>query len=159
MDNNKQFLGRMLKHSRQREKAPRAWPNWSQGCMYAKSLQSCLTLCNAMDCSLPGSFVHGILQARILEWLPCPPSGDLPNPGIKSVFLTSPTLADGFFTTSSFFTTSGHLEKPQNEQYSAIYFPLLIKLTFCFHLLFHLFYFYLFIIFKIWQFCRLLCTH
>ena len=111
------------------------------------------------DCSLPGSFVHGILQARILEWLPCPPSGDLPNPGIKSVFLTSPTLADGFFTTSSFFTTSGHLEKPQNEQYSAIYFPLLIKLTFCFHLLFHLFYFYLFIIFKIWQFCRLLCTH
>ena len=29
--------------------------------------QSCLTLCNPMDCSLPGSFVHGILQARILE--------------------------------------------------------------------------------------------
>ena len=33
----------------------------------AKSLQSCLTLCHPMDCSLPGSFVHGILQARILE--------------------------------------------------------------------------------------------
>ena len=30
--------------------------------------QSCLTLCNPMDCSLPGSSVHGILQARILEW-------------------------------------------------------------------------------------------
>ena len=35
----------------------------------AKSLQSCLTLCNPMDYSLPGSPVHGILQARILEWV------------------------------------------------------------------------------------------
>ena len=32
-------------------------------------LQSCLTLCDPMDCSLPGSSVHGILQARILEWV------------------------------------------------------------------------------------------
>ena len=31
--------------------------------------QSCLTLCNPMDCSLPGSSVHGILQARMLEWV------------------------------------------------------------------------------------------
>ena len=31
--------------------------------------QSCLTLCDPTDCSLPGSFVHGILQARILEWV------------------------------------------------------------------------------------------
>jgi len=30
--------------------------------------QSCLTLCDPMDCSLPGSFVHGIFQARVLEW-------------------------------------------------------------------------------------------
>ena len=37
-------------------------------CMHAKSLQSCLTLCEPMDCGLPGSSVHGILQARILEW-------------------------------------------------------------------------------------------
>ena len=37
--------------------------------MHAKSLQSCLTLCDPMDCSLPGSSVHGILQARILEWV------------------------------------------------------------------------------------------
>ena len=39
-----------------------------------------------MDCSLPGSSVHGILQAGILEWVAIPlfPSpGDLPNPGIK----------------------------------------------------------------------------
>ena len=37
--------------------------------MYAKSLHSCPTLCNPLDCSLPGSSVHGILQARILEWV------------------------------------------------------------------------------------------
>ena len=34
--------------------------------------QSCLTLCNPMDCSLPGSSIHGILQARILEWVAIP---------------------------------------------------------------------------------------
>ena len=38
--------------------------------MYMYSVaQFCLTLCNPMDCSLPGSSVHGILQARILEWV------------------------------------------------------------------------------------------
>ena len=31
--------------------------------------QSCLTLCNPMDCSLPGSFIHGVFQARVLEWV------------------------------------------------------------------------------------------
>ena len=42
----------------------------SKQCMlcYAKSLQSCLTLCDPMDSSPPGSSVHRILQARILEW-------------------------------------------------------------------------------------------
>jgi len=34
--------------------------------------QSCLTLCHPMDCSPPGSSVHGILQARILEWVAIP---------------------------------------------------------------------------------------
>ena len=38
-------------------------------CVWAKSLQSCLTLCDAMDCSPPGSSVHGISQARILKWI------------------------------------------------------------------------------------------
>ena len=35
----------------------------------AKSLQSCPAFCDLMDCSLPGSSVHGFLQARILEWV------------------------------------------------------------------------------------------
>ena len=38
---------------------------------------------DSVDCSPPSSSVHGILQARILEWLPCPPPGDLPDPGIE----------------------------------------------------------------------------
>ena len=36
---------------------------------YAQSLQSCPTLCDPMECSLPGSSVHGIFLARILEWV------------------------------------------------------------------------------------------
>ena len=35
----------------------------------SKVAQLCLTLCNPMDCSLPGSPLHGILQARVLEWI------------------------------------------------------------------------------------------
>ena len=38
-------------------------------CAHAKSLQLCPTLCDPTDCGLPGSSVHGILQARILEWV------------------------------------------------------------------------------------------
>ena len=38
-------------------------------CVCVLIAQSCLTLGNPMDCSLPGSSVHGILQARILEWI------------------------------------------------------------------------------------------
>ena len=45
-------------------------------CIHAKSVQLCQTLCYPLDCSLPGSSVHGILQARILEWVAClPPRG------------------------------------------------------------------------------------
>ena len=56
----------------------------------------CLTLCDPMGCSPPGSSVHGILQARILEF---PPPGDGPNPGIEPTSVMFPALAGGFFTT------------------------------------------------------------
>ena len=55
----------------------------------AKSLQWSLILCDPTDCSLPGSFIHGIFQARILEWVVFPSPGNLPDPGIEPV---SPTL-------------------------------------------------------------------
>ena len=45
--------------------------------------QSCLTLCNSIDSSPPDSSVHGILQARILDWVAILFSRDLPHPGIK----------------------------------------------------------------------------
>ena len=48
-----------------------------------KVTQLYLTLCDPTDCSLPGSSVNGILQARILEWVAIPFPGDLPNPGIE----------------------------------------------------------------------------
>ena len=43
-------------------------------CMHAQLVQSCLTLCYPMDFSLPDSSVHGILQARILQWITIPSS-------------------------------------------------------------------------------------
>ena len=44
--------------------------------------QSCLTLSDPTDCSLPGSSVHGIFQARVLEWVAIAFSGDLPGTGL-----------------------------------------------------------------------------
>ena len=61
-------------------------------CLLAKS---CLTLWKPMDLSLPGLSLHGISQARILEWVAIFSSRDLPDPGIKPV---SPALAGRFFT-------------------------------------------------------------
>ena len=57
--------------------------------------QSCLTLCNPKDCSLPGSSVHGILQAGDWSGLPFLSPGDLPNPGIESG--SSALQADFFY--------------------------------------------------------------
>ena len=46
--------------------------------------QSCPTLCDPVDCSPPGSSVHLILQAGILEWVAMPSPGDHPNPGMEA---------------------------------------------------------------------------
>ena len=70
-------------------------------CMYAKLLESSLTLCNLMDCSLHGSSVHKVLQVRTLEWVACFPPRDLPNPGIEPIALMPPALAGRFLTTST----------------------------------------------------------
>ena len=50
------------------------YENMKYETVHAKSLQSCPTLCNPMDDSLPGSSIHGILQAWILEWVVMPSS-------------------------------------------------------------------------------------
>ena len=51
-----------------------------------------------MDCSQQGFCVHGISQARILEWVVIPFSRDFSKPGIETYFPVSPALAGGFFT-------------------------------------------------------------
>ena len=61
-------------------------------CRCAKSLQSCLTLCNPMDYSLTGSSVHGILQAGIQEWVAMPSSRGSSQPRDRTrVFYVSYT--------------------------------------------------------------------
>ena len=54
-------------------------------------------LSSTLNCSLTGSSVHGIFQARILEWVLFPTLGDLPDPVIEPVSLA---LTGGFFTTA-----------------------------------------------------------
>ena len=68
--------------------------------MCVKLLQSCPTLW-PHRLQPPGSSVHEILQARTLEWVSVPSSGDLPDPEIEPASLLSPALADRFFTTSA----------------------------------------------------------
>ena len=70
-------------------------------CVCARA-QLCLTLCDLLECSLPGSSVHGIFQARILDWvaISCQSLGDLPDPGIEPTSLVSLTLAVRCFTTA-----------------------------------------------------------
>ena len=61
-----------------------------------KSLQSCPTLCDPMDCiALQAPLSMGFSRQEYWSRLPCPPPGDLPEPGIEPV---SPALAGGFFT-------------------------------------------------------------
>ena len=54
--------------------------------------QSCLTLYDPMNFSRPGFSVHGILQARILEWVAISSPGDLSIPGMETASRTSPEL-------------------------------------------------------------------
>ena len=55
--------------------------------VHSKALQSCLILCNSMDCSPAGSSLHEILQARVLVWAAMPFSKESANPVIKATTL------------------------------------------------------------------------
>ena len=63
--------------------------------MKVKVAQLCLTLYNPINCSLPGSSVHGILQARLLEWVAMPASRGSSQPGDQTQVSC---IAGGFFT-------------------------------------------------------------
>ena len=71
----------------------------------AKSLQSCLTLCTPMDCSPPGSSLHGISQARVMECVAIASSRGSSQPRDQTCISMFPALAGKFFTTSTTWET------------------------------------------------------
>ena len=102
----------------------------SKACVCAKSLQSCPTLCDPMNCSPPGSSVHGILQARILEWVDMPSSRGFswhrkkPDRG----FSWHRDQTQVFHIAGKFFTISASREA-RSEVYSLVFFSITIIVT------------------------------
>ena len=73
----------------------------------AKSLQSCPTLCDPMDCSLPGSSAHGIFQARVLEWGAIAFTASMKGAEIRTAVSVNPTtLFYGGFPSISLVASS-----------------------------------------------------
>ena len=72
--------------------------------------QSCLTLCDPIDCSLPGSSVHGIFRAIVLEWIAISFSRDLPDPGIE---LGCPALQADTLPSEPHFANAPNMGAPQ----------------------------------------------
>ena len=83
--------------------------------MQCNGIQLCLTPCDPIHYSPLSSSVHGILQARIPEWVALPFSGDLPDPGTEPMSLASPSLAGGFFTTSATWKVQQDRSHPNHK--------------------------------------------
>ena len=77
-------------------------------CVHTKSIQSCLTFCDPMDCS-PLSM--GYPRKENWSGFPCLPPEDLPNPGIEPMSLRSPAMAGGLFTISATWEAPNHDKK------------------------------------------------
>ena len=91
-------------------------------CVECSITQLYLSVFSPTDCSLPGFSLHGILQAKILEWVPFPTPGYLSNPGIEPKYLMSPALPGRFFTTN--VTCQAHIKSTrvlQMVQYNWIW--------------------------------------
>ena len=89
--------------------------DWVTELTELKLLQSCLTLCYPMDCSLPVSSIHGILQARILEWVAISSSWGSSQPsGWTPVFYVS-------YIASGWFYHYCHLGRPLNLLVSCLF--------------------------------------
>jgi len=69
-----------------------------------------------MDCSLPGSSVHGLFQETILDWVPFPLLEDLLGPGIRPEYPESPALVIKFYTTEP-------PRKPRNYMTTTLIWP------------------------------------
>ena len=81
-------------------------------------LHSCLTQCDPMDGSPPGSSVHGLLQQECYSGLPCPPPGDLPDPGIEP---RSPSLQAESLPLSHQGGPKSHLAKFKKNMFKLAY--------------------------------------
>ena len=77
----------------------KASPEYVHACMLNHF--SRIQLCNPMDCSLPGSSVCGIIQAKILEWVAMPSSRGPPQPRDQTLISYVSCIASEFFTTSA----------------------------------------------------------
>ena len=84
-----------------------------QGSCDSEVVQSCPTLWDPMDCSLPGSFVHGIFQARIGSGLPFPSPGDLSNPGTEPRSATSEPPGKSLWGRRIVFFSASELKRPK----------------------------------------------
>ena len=102
------------KPSQNKQKIPHLWKQQEglelEGRKWVLVTQSCLTLCNPMDCSSPRSSVHGILQARILEWVAIPFSRGSSRPRDQT---WASCIADRFFT---IWATRGNFQTNPLEQ-------------------------------------------
>ena len=73
-----------IRDERLKQRPRRNSINWWRKVKESEVAQSCLTLCDPMDCSLPDSSVHGIFQARVLEWIAISFSRGSSRPGIET---------------------------------------------------------------------------
>ena len=87
---------------------------YRNACMHAQSLPLCLTLWNLRTIAHQAPLSMGFSRREYWSELPCPPPGDLPDPGIEPTFLTTPSLADRLFASS----TTG---KPHISIYIGLY--------------------------------------
>ena len=79
---------------------PESRPN-NIACVHAKLLQSCPTLCDPWTVAHQALLSMGCSGQEYWNGLPCPPLGDLPDPGIEPTSLAPPALAGRFFTSSA----------------------------------------------------------
>ena len=83
------------------QKSDMTWQITRSVCVHAKLLQSCPTLCDAMDLAHQAPLSMGFSWQEYWSGLPFPPPGAIPDPEMESTCLMSPALAGGFFTTSA----------------------------------------------------------
>ena len=88
-------------------------------CVGTKSLQLCLNLCDPMDCSPPGSSVHGISQARILEWVAISRGSSWPRDWTCFFYIGSQVLYH-WATRKAWANASSEVKTKQNQKSSSL---------------------------------------